>query len=156
MVNQMTVHVKRSRNYGKITMEYGLSADFEISDSFTPVHAAALLQERIDAMFSDYETNVLPKEQFVSAGQPQTPQVLIYTVKSVVKKMDGAKVTYAVKTREPKYAMHGAGIYEVLDNYPRLKALVDQRGEVPFQQEHKVHIDISNKHPRVIKIEGCD
>lgn len=155
MDNRLTLTVTKTRHYGKVDMTFGASQEFLVTATHTMNACYAELQKVIDTQFDEYETVTLKSEIFDTAGQPAPSASSVFAGIEVVKRVDGSKTTYAIKTQETKFAKHGAAIYEALDKYPVLKAAVDNNGSYKFKAPLQVRIDLSGNHPRVLEIIGA-
>lgn len=153
----ITLSASITRNYGKLSVTFGASGEFNISQvGITVMGGYQELQEAINAQFDHYETHVLPKEQFDRGGHEVVTGLQYFAGVEVVKNQKGKDITYAVRTQETKFAKFGCALYELIEQYPKLKELVDKGGAYRFKKPLRVKIDMSGNYPRVLEIEGAE
>lgn len=149
------------RRYGAVDATFGAAANFEIDATFTTRQGYEVLREMTEQQFEHYEAHVLTREEHksiegrgaVGAAYPNTEE---FSGVAIIRTQKGSKFYYAIKTAEAAYCQHGCPIYpEVLEKYPKLKAIADERGEYKFKDPLIVVIDRSGASKKVVKIEGA-
>lgn len=152
----VTIKLRASlrKDYGRIVMEFGAEADFQITPTFSVRDGYASLYAEINEQFKDYEANVLARERFDNPANNPSGGTIQLTGISAVKSQNGGKVTYAIQTAERQYAKYGVALYELIDNYPVLKKLLDEKGKYQFKENVSIVVDISGNHPRIVEVKG--